>query len=1211
MALNALRTEMVTFTGTPGFEANGVTVGYRAEYTQRTGTEAKYNAIEGRTSDVASDANHKGQYYIQLGEQLYDGKLRLNNNATDVFGRPARYWEFNGKEIGAYMKKELVRAEYTKKVTGDTLYDLLTRNTVINYDVDVFIDGEITAPTGATSSWWFTKNAINRNNDAAVGGTGNGVLTQVFVDDDDKVVTIAIINTYLAIASDDYNAKKEEASLNVYGIGKTGTGNIYYKQVRDADDDGKLMTAHVEDFNVADIKKDDAVLVTVADSEIQTLVPADIIADTEIQSFETGSNSNDNGLNYDPDKPGNVVVDGTQYDFATTAEYDYDVMQYYTTVNGTVNLKDKTYNVYLDKYGYAVGVKELEGAKNYVFITGIDTNDSNRYTRAADATAIFLDGTMDDIKIDMAKSTWQSIDYSETDSVLNTWCTYTVNTNGVYTVKEVSNVTADGNTYVPGGTNNDGKLAQFQATLDDTNAGAPTTRDGNVIKIDQKNITVPGDNGGTTSYKRVYGNDKSVYLTVELKELRSNGVVFGIIGDVVSANTGIDNVALEVWNTSDVLINGEDKTVDSDDSGDKTNDLLTTAGTSLADIDRVSNGVYTLYNEKGDVIAAVVVGEDAGATKNLVYTHTGATFREAYDKATGKWTWQRKVVFNGEEIILTEVGDGLSELGRMKKSTWYQVKYNGDGNVIDVAEYNASSLTAGEDYVTSYSHDEILNAVNKKDTVLFHSVNEPVRTADLKLLEKTLWLDGAATKGFRVDDNVKVVLIQNNHNVENTYFESGISSLRSIISDLNDRHTSKAHNYIISAILERNKATSIVIRDIDDTTGVNCDPYTDPNWGTNTTMTVSVSGGAVTCTVPVGGTVPTPRELRDAVLKHLGEVWNPDRGDEFSETATNVYSLKVNGMVYTVNLVRLLADTANVTFAMTTPTPDASNTITVDQAAKTVAVSVANNTASVVIAGTKTAAQTVAIGGTSVADVTAAGTDTAPTYTVNTGEVATGGGSKTFTLTIAEANKNPITYTVTVTVAGPGPAAPSITDNTNAADKTVSDTVADLATKTLTVSATASDSSTLAYAWKLDGTAVAGATGNSITLANTGIAQPGTYVVACDVTTNTISTPVTVTFNVTVAPVAPVITDDGSAANSTAQTVTITTSGTDFVAGTYKLYINGNTTAIGTYTLAADGKTLSFTGVSGLGTSSTDFKITVTVNGIESEASSVLAITPS
>ena len=122
MALNALRTEMVTFTGTPGFEANGVTVGYRAEYTLRTSTEAKYNAIEGRTSDVASDANHKGQYYIQLGEQLYDGKLKLNVNARDDFGRPSRRWEYDGKGIGTYAKTELIREEYTTEVTGKTLY---------------------------------------------------------------------------------------------------------------------------------------------------------------------------------------------------------------------------------------------------------------------------------------------------------------------------------------------------------------------------------------------------------------------------------------------------------------------------------------------------------------------------------------------------------------------------------------------------------------------------------------------------------------------------------------------------------------------------------------------------------------------------------------------------------------------------------------------------------------------------------------------------------------------------------------------------------------------------------------------------------------------------------------------------------------------------------------------------------------------------------
>ena len=33
----------------------------------------------------------------------------------------------------------------------------------------------------------------------------------------------------------------------------------------------------------------------------------------------------------------------------------------------------------------------------------------------------------------------------------------------------------------------------------------------------------------------------------------------------------------------------------------------------------VSNGVYTLFSDKGYVIAAVVVGEDGGASSNYVY----------------------------------------------------------------------------------------------------------------------------------------------------------------------------------------------------------------------------------------------------------------------------------------------------------------------------------------------------------------------------------------------------------------------------------------------------------------------------------------------------------------------------------------------------------------------------------------------------------------
>ena len=44
-----------------------------------------------------------------------------------------------------------------------------------------------------------------RTYNVGVGATGNGVLTQVFVDQDKKLVTISVINTYLALADEDFD----------------------------------------------------------------------------------------------------------------------------------------------------------------------------------------------------------------------------------------------------------------------------------------------------------------------------------------------------------------------------------------------------------------------------------------------------------------------------------------------------------------------------------------------------------------------------------------------------------------------------------------------------------------------------------------------------------------------------------------------------------------------------------------------------------------------------------------------------------------------------------------------------------------------------------------------------------------------------------------------------------------------------------------------
>lgn len=119
-------------------------------------------------------------------------------------------------------------------------------------------------------------------------------------------------------------------------------------------------------------------------------------------------------------------------------------------------------------------------------------------------------------------------------------------------------------------------------------------------------------------------------------------------------------------------------------------------------------------------------------------------------------------------------------------------------------------------------------------------------------------------------------------------------------------------------------------------------------------------------------------------------------------------------------IVAFTPEGVSIAAALTTPTPDADNTITVVQTAgaRTIAIAAENTTASVVITGTKTALQTVTIGGTDAAKVTATGTSTAPIYTVDTDLIKTTGGTYTFTLSVAQKNKLTLVYTVTVVIAG-------------------------------------------------------------------------------------------------------------------------------------------------------------------------------------------------
>ena len=791
-AFNTLNATMVEYTNQTIVIANG---------TVKTDKVAKDMENNARTETIKDDNK------MQFAEKYF---TNLEKEPTaDDFGRPANKWTYKNTDIGTYVDYSLMVAEYTNGVSGKEVYNKVGKTAMDKYDVAAYVDGNDASKT-------ILPNVAKDNKDDLT-GTDTGVLTQVFVNDDEKEAVVTEINTYLGIADSDYSAKKDEADFTVYGLKKSGKVHVMDKA-----DDGKSYVSFKvsgEDFDVSKVEEDDAYLFTVAAGEVQTFVPAETIKGTEITSFKKGSN---------------VTVGGTKYDFSNAAYYDNEALKVYTGENNndTINLKDTTYNVYLDTYGNLIGLEEVDAIDNYVFITGADINSSNLATKTTDANAIFLDGTSKVIEVSKTKG-----DGVSPSPVVNAWYTYTVDKNGVYTLKDINDTYAKGD-----------KVGQSKTQAGD-------------IEIDKKHVSLDGSG----IFSKVYGNADSIYLTASLKKVtKAADENYVVIAGVDNVTTGVKNASIKTWNDAQAK-----KDVDSKNA----------TATDFWATDGVSNGVYTLFKDNGYVIAAVVVGDDAASTKNLVFSHKKDVELESYDKTEDEWTWTRKVVnAKGEEIVLTEKSDSLSELNKMVKGLWYQVKYDAKGNVISVEPASTALDATKKEYITSFANIE--TAVNDNDTVLLEMVKtklvDNALTKKLTLKGSTLYDATSAKLGVAVDDDTNIVFIQKNDNKETTSFETGVKALETALKNLNEV-SKDTYSYEFSAYIEDGIATTVVIRDltageyegskpatkadytfdgltayVDGTTGAikfstaTCADISDWELGTPATVeyTISVNGGA-------------------------------------------------------------------------------------------------------------------------------------------------------------------------------------------------------------------------------------------------------------------------------------------------------------------------------------------------------------------------------
>ena len=184
-----------------------------------------------------------------------------------------------------------------------------------------------------------------------------------------------------------------------------------------------------------------------------------------------------------------MTAGSTKYEYAATAEYDVEVLDNYSQSN----MKDTTYNIILDTYGNLIGVEEVDAEDNYVFITGIDTSSSNLSKKNYDATAIFTDGTTKTITFKSDKGDIATFVSGKDYALINSWFTYTTDKDGVYTLTSVADKIA-GKT----------KVAQSHDITSTT--------------IDKKNIALKGGDG----YTGVYGNNATIYLSAELKMIKTD-----------------------------------------------------------------------------------------------------------------------------------------------------------------------------------------------------------------------------------------------------------------------------------------------------------------------------------------------------------------------------------------------------------------------------------------------------------------------------------------------------------------------------------------------------------------------------------------------------------------------------------------------------------------------------------------------------------------
>ena len=366
-AFNTLKATMVEYDKNSTVIVGNITI--------KEQSDAKEMANTGKT-----DGNIDKDGKMQFAEKYFTDLKGVAT--TDEFSRPATMWKVKSEEIGTYT--DTADATYTKKVEiGDIYKDLGLGKSISAKKVSVYVDGVEDASQPARD--------ITKGDDKNKYGD-NGVLTEVFYDNDNDSVIITEVNTYVGTITKTVKATdKKDAYVVVAPESEKPTN---FKNEFETDDK---------------FEDDDYVLYTYSlkEKEIESVAAA-----TKVEGTVTVA---ENSVTNNSDKKA-LTINGTKYKASAK-------------ISGE-NLSDvsvkQDYTIYLDSYGYMIYVEENEAIGDYALILNI--KGGSDWYLGNRVELLFTDGTTKIVTTDK--------DYNaKKGMVKHDIVTYKVNADGEYTLK--------------------------------------------------------------------------------------------------------------------------------------------------------------------------------------------------------------------------------------------------------------------------------------------------------------------------------------------------------------------------------------------------------------------------------------------------------------------------------------------------------------------------------------------------------------------------------------------------------------------------------------------------------------------------------------------------------------------------------------------------------------------------------------------------------